>query len=61
MDLGEFEGVPLDEVPHADYPHAPGYLRDCARCESECFCSHLPGHEECVFCVSLREEWESEW
>lgn len=28
-------------VPHADYPHNPGTLYDCLRCESECFCMEL--------------------
>lgn len=47
------KGTPLDEIPHADYPHEPGRLYDCARCESECFCSGDPGETECVFCASL--------
>lgn len=51
--MNEFEGMPLDEIPHADYPHEPGRLHDCPRCESECFCTGYPGHTECVFCASL--------
>lgn len=41
--------------PHADYPHEPGRLYDCAACESECFCTGNPGDTECVFCA-LSEE-----
>lgn len=48
-----YEGTPLDEIPHADYPHKPGRLHDCPRCESECFCADLAGDTECVFCASL--------
>lgn len=47
------EGTPLDEIPHADYPHEPGRLDDCPRCEAECFCTGRPEHTECVFCASL--------
>lgn len=32
---------------HADYPHEPGYLYDCAACEARCHCTS--GHAECVF------------
>lgn len=32
---------------HNEYPHTPGYLYDCAACESSCHCT--PGHAECVF------------
>lgn len=45
----------LDDIAHADYPHEPGGLYDCARCEAECFCTGEPGHTECVFCALLRE------
>lgn len=34
-------------VPHADYPHSPGYLIDCEACESECHCTD--GAAECVW------------
>ena len=34
-------------MPDADYPHTPGYLHDCAACESACHCA--PGADECVF------------
>lgn len=37
----------MDEAPHVDYPHTPGYLFDCAACESRCHCT--PGHAECVY------------
>jgi len=49
-DLGIFYLV--DEVRHADYPHEPGRLHDCALCESRCFCTGDPGHMPCVFCGS---------
>jgi hypothetical protein len=43
------------EVEHADYPHTPGTLYDCALCESECFCEltqdDLGFVEEKLFCV----------
>lgn len=45
----------LDDIAHADYPHEPGRLYDCPRCEAECFCTDQPGHTECVFCAILRE------
>lgn len=35
------------DIPHADYPHEPGRLYDCAACESQCFCT--PGTTECVY------------
>lgn len=59
MDISSVEGLPLDEVDHADYPHEPGRLPDCLRCSVECFCTEQPGHTECVFCATLREEWGS--
>lgn len=48
----------LDDIPHADYPHEPGRLPDCPRCEAECFCDHIKaqyerGYTQCVFCASL--------
>lgn len=46
----------MDEIPHADYPHDPGYLDSCLRCSAECFCNHLPGYAPCVFCDMLQEE-----
>jgi hypothetical protein len=55
--MSEYEGMPLDEVPHADYPHLPGALYDCARCEAECFCTGRPGDTECVFCSILEESF----
>jgi hypothetical protein len=51
-----FEGVPLDDIPHADYPHEPGRLDSCLRCSLECFCDPLPGTTECVFCAELHYE-----
>lgn len=45
---------------HADYPHVPGTLYDCRKCESQCFCSDGP---ECVYCALsderklCRHEW----
>lgn len=45
---------------HADYPHEPGRLYDCPRCEHECHCSHLPGETECVFCALLRERHQTQ-
>lgn len=41
-------------IPHVDYPHEPGRLYDCPRCEAECFCA--PGNTQCVFCAILEEE-----
>lgn len=38
------------DVPHADYPHEPGRLYDCAACEAQCHCE--PGTAECVYCAS---------
>lgn len=32
---------------HADYPHEPGRLYDCAACEAKCFCK--PGYSRCIF------------
>lgn len=49
------DGWPVDQVPHADYPHEPGRLHDCLRCSVECFCTGQPGHTECVFCAILSE------
>jgi hypothetical protein len=37
----------VDELPHADYPHDPGYLYDCPACEASCHCT--TGHTECVY------------
>lgn len=51
--MNEYEGMPLDEIPHADYPHEPGSLYDCPRCEAECFCR--PNGTSCVFCEILTE------
>jgi hypothetical protein len=50
-----YEGTPLEDVPHADYPHEPGRLHDCPRCEAECFCTGYPGDTQCVFCELLSE------
>ena len=33
------EDEPNVTVPHVDYPHEPGYLYDCAACESACHCA----------------------
>jgi hypothetical protein len=52
----DVEGVPLDDIPHADYLHQPGRLYDCTRYENECFCTGRTGDTECVFCASLNEE-----
>jgi hypothetical protein len=35
------------EPAHADYPHEPGRLYDCAACESRCHCT--AGYAECVY------------
>ncbi len=51
----DYDGIPLDEIPHSDYPHEPGRLYDCPRCENECFCTGYPGDTECVFCALLSE------
>lgn len=56
MDMGQFEGVPLDEIEHVAYPHEPGRLYDCPRCEAECHCTGFPGHAQCVFCATLSGE-----
>jgi len=32
---------------HNEYPQHPGYLYDCAACESSCHCA--PGATECVY------------
>lgn len=32
---------------HINYPHEPGYLIDCAACESKCHC--IEGNAECVW------------
>lgn len=38
-------------IPHADYPHEPGRLYDCAACERECYCDlDDPGTTLCVHC-----------
>lgn len=39
--------VARKDIPHADYPHEPGRLYDCAACEAECHCK--PGETECVY------------
>src|SRR5687767_11843694 len=39
---------------HADYPHTPGTLYDCAACEARCHCR--PGETLCVFCGTLPPE-----
>lgn len=44
-DLGLAYVVSL--VAHADYPHEPGRLPDCAACEARCHCT--PGASECVY------------
>lgn len=44
-DLGLAYVVSL--VPHADYPHEPGRLHDCAACEARCHCT--PGTSQCVY------------
>ncbi|GAA1122426.1 hypothetical protein HDA36_000020 [Nocardiopsis composta] len=44
----------IDPV-HADYPHHPGALYDCAACESECHCE--PGFT-CVHCAIAAESGE---
>lgn len=51
------EGWPLSALPHADYPHEPGMLYDCPRCEAECHCTDEQGRMPCVFCALLREEF----
>lgn len=55
MGIGDCEEEKLPE--HADYPHEPGTLYDCPRCEAECFCSDpgKRGGATCVFCALLQE------
>lgn len=36
-----------DGPPHADYPHEPGRLYDCAACEASCHC--VAGYTQCVY------------
>lgn len=36
------------EPEHVSYPHQPGYLMDCAACESRCHCEGT-GNAECVY------------
>lgn len=55
--MGTFEGVPLEDIPHADYPHKPGRLDSCLRCSLECFCDPRPGTTECVFCGDLEANY----
>lgn len=41
---------------HADYPHYPGTLYDCAACESQCFCDD---QGTCLFCeIQIRQDRE---
>lgn len=47
------------ELAHADYPHEPGRLHDCALCESRCFCTGEVEHALCVFC-SMDQERQAE-
>lgn len=35
---------------HADYPHEPGRLHDCAACEARCHCTGDSSHTPCVYC-----------
>lgn len=61
------EGVDLDDIPHADYPHRPGMLYDCLRCENECFCDPCAACRQrlssccsqCVFCAILEGEFSN--
>lgn len=46
-------------IEHADYPHQPGTLYDCAACEDRCFCK---GVFECVYCaIKAEAETASDW
>lgn len=45
----------MSEDIHADYPHTPGSLWDCAACEENCYCR--PGQTMCVHC-ELQSERE---
>lgn len=36
------------ELPHADYPHTPGYLYDCTACEAACHCTGDATKTNCV-------------
>ena len=47
----EKEGQTLE---HAEYPHAPGTLYDCSKCESTCYCA--PDSTMCVACA-IRGPW----
>src|SRR5688500_18710265 len=51
---GELTGPWSNEdvtLAHADYPHEPGRLYDCAACEARCHCK--PGETLCIFCGTL--------
>jgi hypothetical protein len=37
------------DATHADYPHHPGALYDCAACEARCWCTGAEGETECVY------------
>lgn len=37
------------DLPHADYPHTPGYLYDCLAREAECHCTGNRSLTNCVF------------
>lgn len=39
--------VVTDALQHADYPHEPGTLYDCAACEARCHCT--PDDAECIY------------
>lgn len=60
-DLSDCE-TESDDMPEcADYPHEPGTMYDCDRCETECFCHDLDvtGKTKCVFCALLHERHQS--
>lgn len=58
----------MTELTHADYPHHPGTLYDCAACEWECFCDPCASCRQrlseccsqCVFCAILEGEISNE-
>lgn len=58
-DLGlAYSVIEVPVLAHSDYPHEPGRLYDCPACESQCLCTGLQGHTQCVFCVLSGEEGE---
>lgn len=48
-DGGHVEYRESMETRHADYPHEPGTLYDCPKCETVCYCT--ADHTPCVHCA----------